>query len=84
MSIWYEVVTKWGELFHGEDDSTVMGDIMAGLSPYERNLAINEDKFTDSLRAEHGLKPDFNEICERAIMEHFAEEEAAREETGTV
>ena len=57
-----------------------MRDILSGLDSGERDLAIREDMFTDTLRAEHGLKPDFDEICERAIMERFADEEAARKE----
>lgn len=78
MSIWFEVVTKWNNAFDGEDDSTLMRDILSGLDPSERDLAIREDMFTDTLRAEHGLKPDFDQICERSIMERFAAEEAAR------
>lgn len=45
---------------------------------YDNDLWRKEALLVEEMTPEHGLKPDFYQICERAIMERFAAEEAMR------
>ena len=53
-------------------------DILDLLSHEELSLFEREGGVTEALRPEFGLRPDFDQICEREIMRRFAKEEAAR------
>lgn len=84
MSIYAEVHKRFIELYSGDDDRNEYAEILADMAPEERELWRREAEFEFSYRAGRGQRPGYAEEAERAIMEHFAEEEAAREETGTV
>lgn len=76
MSIWSDFWAEWRTEFTAEDDSMLLSRMLEALPADELQLFESECDVADSLRAEHGLKPDFAQICERAIMERFADEEA--------
>lgn len=84
LSIWSDFWVKWRAEFTAEDDSILLSRMLGALPADELKLFESECDVADSLRAEHGMKPDFDQICERAIMERFAEEEAACAARGVI
>lgn len=61
-----------------QDDFNPLAEYLDTLSAEDNELWRSEALLVEELIPEHGLNPDFDQICERAIMERFAEEEAAR------
>lgn len=84
MSIYAEVHKRFIELYSGDDDRNEYAEILDTLTLEEQSLWRSEAEFEFSYRAGRGDRPGYAEEAERAIMEHFAEEEAAREEMVTV
>lgn len=61
-----------------DDDYNPLSDYLETCSDYDNDLWRKEALLVEEMTPEHGPKPDFYQICERAIMERFAAEEAMR------
>lgn len=80
LSIYAEIM---GELkrqdFWTQDDNGILVDRFIDSFPKEDVELFNKETgFVFEFMSGRGDKPDFEQICERAIMERFADEEAAR------
>lgn len=80
LSIFTEALIASEKMRQYEDDCYPLAEHLDTCSKIDNELWREEALLVEELSANHGLKPDFYEICERAIMERFAEEEAARAE----
>lgn len=84
MSIYAEVHKRFTELYSGDDDRNEYAEILSAMTPEEQDLWRREAEFEFSYRAGRGNKSGYADDAERAIMERFVEEEAARKEMVTV
>lgn len=80
LSIYAEVNRKFDEMYRGEDDCNEYAEILSTMSQADQELWHDEAELAWGMRAQHGMRADFERIAERAIMERFAAEEAARAE----
>lgn len=78
MSIYAVVKHRFQELYRGDDDRNEYSEILAKMSPEDQELWRMEAEFEFSYRAGRGDQPGYAGDAERAIMERFAKEEAAR------
>ena len=81
MSIYAELSREFESLPLDPDDNLYQfNSFIASLPADDRELYLKESAFVFEFMRGRGNEPDFSHICERAIMEHFADEEAARAE----
>ena len=79
MSIYAELNMRFESLTLDPDDNLYQFDsFIASLPADDRELYLKEAVFVFEFMRGRGNEPDFSQICERAIMERFADEEAAR------
>lgn len=65
-------------MYRGEDDRNEYAEILGTMSAEDQELWRMEAEFEFGYRAGRGDAPGYAEDAERAIMERFAAEEAAR------
>lgn len=78
MSIYAEVKRKFDKMYTGDDDRNVYDEILNLMPEDAQDLWRREGLFVESLIPDNWQRPDFEDFCEREIMEKFAKEEALR------
>ena len=78
LSIFAEALEASRRMRKYDDDYNPLSDYLETCSDYDNDLWRKEALLVEEMTPEHGLKPDFYQICERAIMERFAAEEDMR------
>lgn len=77
MSIFAEALKASRRMRAYDDDCNPLAEYLRTCSSYDSDLWRKEALLVEKMTPEHGMKPDFDEICERAIMERFDDEEAS-------
>ena len=78
LSIFTEALEASRRMRKYVDDYNPLSEYLETCSEFDNDLWRKEALLVEEMTPEHGLKPDFYQICERAIMERFAAEEAMR------
>ena len=78
MSIYAEARKKLSEIYSGDDYRNEIMEMLTPMPKDAQDLWRREGLFVESLIPDNWQRPDFEDFCEREIMEKFAKEEALR------
>ncbi len=78
MSIYAEATAEAERRRVYQDDCNPLAEYLETLSAEDNELWRKEAAFAMEFEREHWREPDLGASCERAVMERFAAEEAAR------
>jgi hypothetical protein len=78
LSIYAEVRKKLSKIYSVDDYRNEIMEMLTPMPEDAQDLWRKEGLFVESLIPDNWQRPDFEDFCEREIMEKFAKEEAAR------
>jgi hypothetical protein len=78
LSIYAEIKREFDKMYTGDDDRNVYDEILNLMPEDVQDLWRREGLFVESLIPDNWQCPDFEDFCEREIMEKLAKEEAFR------